>query len=167
MIAEPLFASIKARLIIVALLLVAAAFASIGLKLYFTSADLEEALKNADQLRGQKATLQSDLDLITADLHSSEKEVERLHREVQLTASLLSDRENKRKQIESAKQADKAILARVISHADSQTQHFADAHLPDDFIRMLKRASYCANSDNQADSLCDAASRANLPLPDP
>jgi chromosome segregation ATPase len=167
LITEPLFASIKSRLIIFALIAVLAAIAALGIRLYFTNLELSDAAQKIDQLRGQKANLQSDLDSVTAELQGSEKEVERLHKEVQLTAALLTDREAARKRIESIKSSDRAQISRVIENANTETKAFADADMPDDFASMLKRASYCANNNNQADTLCIAAGGAGLPLPDP
>ncbi len=160
---NPIIEWVKSRSAFWAVGLVILGLLFVGLKFYWLSSDLDFANKKVDQLGGENAILQSDLNSTTTELEGREKEVERLHKEVQLITALLSKRENERNQVKRDFAAYKETVSKMIESSDDETMvSWTYVAVPDSLNLLLKQAADCANRNGDQDSLCLATKRAHF-----
>ncbi len=165
---NPIIEWVKSRSTFLAVGLVVLGLLFAGLKFYWLSSDLDLANKKVDQLGGENAILQSDLNSATTELEGREKEVGRLHKEVQLIAALLSKRESERNQVKRDFAAYKETVSKMIESSNDETMvSWTYVAVPDQLNRLLKQAADCANSNGDQDSLCPTTKRTYLSLSDP
>lgn len=141
--------------------------ALLSLKSCSLQSQLDKADQKLDQLRGQKALLQGNVNSLTDDLKTAQKESERWRKEAQLNADLLEKRDAERAELVQQSIADHKQVEQVIHDGDEQTKAFAIEHLPADIAGLLKRTSHCANSNNVEDPICNPTGATGFQLPDP
>ncbi|UWG66429.1 hypothetical protein K5M76_09525 [Shewanella xiamenensis] len=109
-----------------------------------------------------KAVIQTDLDNATVQLKAAEIEKERLLLDAALTAKTLTVREQGRNTVETELMDTKAKAKAVMeSSTDEADKSWTIAAVPDELNRLLKQRSYCANRNNDQDSVCITASAIN------
>ena len=146
-----------AHIYIIGLLIVA--IVVLGFSLSLSRAEITAKTNQIETLQLSKAVLQSDLDGLTLDLRDSESENQRLRKDIELTAALLSKRERSRRDVDKSAADVAAKTAAMIEDSDDEAiDTWATTDVPDELNRLLKRSSNCANRDNDQDSLCVATS---------
>lgn len=130
--------------------------------LTISSAELSAANANLEKEIAAKAVIQTDLDNATVQLKAAEIEKERLRLDAALTAKTLTVREQGRNTIDAELVGIKAKAKAVMeSSTDEADKSWTIAAVPDELNRLLEQRSYCANRDNDQDSVCIAASAIN------
>ena len=149
-----------AHLYIIGLLIVA--LVVLGFSLSLSRADVTAKNNQIETLQLSKAVLQSDLDGLTLDLRDSESENQRLRKDIELTAALLSKREHDRRDVDKSAADAAAKTNAIIKDSDDEAvTNWVATPVPDDLNWLLEHASACANRDNRKDGACIAASGIN------
>ena len=157
-----MFQTIKDKLSAGVIIMLTVTLLLVGLMLAVTKADLATTKANFEKSQMALSTLQTDLDNATVQLKAAEIEKERLRLDAALTAKTLNVREQGRNTID-AELVDTKAKAKVVmeSSTNESDKSWTVAAVPDELNRLLKQRSYCANSDNDQNSICIAASAIN------
>lgn len=152
-----MFQTIKDKLSAGVIIMLAVTLLLVGLMLAVTKADLATTKANFEKSQMALSTLQTDLDNATVQLKAAEIEKERLRLDAALTAKTLNVREQGRNTID-AELVDTKAKAKVVmeSSTNESDKSWTVAAVPDELNRLLEQRSYCANSDNDQDSVCVA-----------
>lgn len=163
-----MFQTIKDKLSAGVIIILVVALLLVGLMLNVTKADLATTKANFEKSQMALSTLQTDLDNATEQLKAAEIEKERLRLDAALTAKTLTVREQGRNTVETVLLDTKAKAKAVMeSSTDEADKAWTVAAVPDELNRLLEQRSYCANRDNDQDSVCVAGRVATEQVPDP
>lgn len=157
-----MFQTIKDKLSAGVIIMLAVTLLLVGLMLAVTKADLATTQANFEKSQMALSTLQTDLDNATVQLKAAEIEKERLRLDAAFTAKTLTVREQGRNTVDAELVGIKAKAKAVMeSSTDEADKSWTVASVPDELNRLLEQRSYCANRDNDKDSVCIAASAIN------
>lgn len=163
-----MFQTIKDNVLAVVLAIAVVITIVMGVMLEIDSAKLSAANANLEKEIAAKAVIQTDLDNATVQLKAAEIEKERLRLDAALTAKTLNVREQGRNTVETelinTKTKAKALME---SSTDEADKSWTVAAVPDELNRLLEQRSYCANRNNDQDSVCIAGQVAAEQVPDP
>lgn len=163
-----MFQTMKDKLSAGVIIMLAVTLLLLGLMLNATKADLATTKANFEKSQMALSTLQTDLDNATTELKAAEIEKERLRLDAALTAETLTVREQGRNTVEivliDTKAKAKAVMESSTNESDKS---WTVASVPSELNRLLEQRSYCANSDNDKDSLCVARQVTSEQMPDP
>lgn len=152
-----MFQTIKDKLSAGVIIMLAVTLLLVGLMLAVTKSDLATTQANFEKSQMALSTLQTDLDNATVELKAAEIEKERLRLDAALTAKTLNVREQGRNTIDielvNTKAKAKAVMENSTNEVDKS---WTVAAVPSELNRLLEQRSYCANSDNDQDSVCVA-----------
>ncbi|MEJ6520320.1 hypothetical protein PQI64_11245 [Shewanella bicestrii] len=163
-----MFQTIKDNFVMVVIALLTIAVIVSGSMWAVTAGKLSTANTNLTNEIAAKAVIQTDLDNATEQLKAAEIEKERLRLDAVLTAKTLNVREQGRNTVETVLLDTKAKAKAVMeSSNDEADKSWAVAAVPDELNRLLEQRSYCANRDNDQDSVCVAGRVAAEQVPDP
>lgn len=151
-------------LAIIGLLLLGIMMVAVKLQVTMTALKTTQAKLMTAEL--SVSVLQTDLSGVTGQLDASEQENTRLRLDVERTASLLSNREQSRQQVDQEAAAITAQTKQIIGAAnDENVIHWANTDVPDELNRLLKFNADCAHRDRQANAVCIAATGIDELLP--
>lgn len=163
-----MFKTIKDNFAMAAIALLTIAVIVSGAMWAVTAGQLSTANTSLTNEIAAKAVIQTDLDNATVQLKAAEIEKERLRLDAALTAKTLNVREQGRNTVETKLMNTKAKAKAVMeSSTDEADKSWTVAAVPDELNRLLKQRSYCANRDNDQDSVCIAGRVTAEQVPDP
>ncbi len=163
-----MFQTIKDNFAMVVIALLTIAVIVSGSMWAVTTGQLSTANTNLTNEIAAKTVIQTDLDNATEQLKAAEIEKERLRMDAALTAKTLNVREQGRNTVETVLLDTKAKAKAVMeSSTDEGDIAWTVASVPDELNRLLEQRSYCANRDNDQDSICVAGRVSVEQVPDP
>lgn len=163
-----MFQTIKDNVLAVVLAIAVVITIVLGVMLEISIQQLSTANANLTNEIAAKAVIQTDLDNVTVELKAAEIEKERLRLDAALTAKTLTVREQGRNTVETVLLDSKAKAKAVMESSTNESdKSWTVASVPSELNRLLEQRSYCANSDNDNDSLCVARQVTSEQMPDP
>lgn len=161
-----MFQSIKDNLSLGVIGLLAVILLLTGISLFSVKASLKMVQAELASAELSASILQTDLDVVTANLVAAETEKERLRQAAELTASILGEREHGRVQVDAVLSETKVKASAIIEGTkDDAVKMWANTAVPVELNQLLKQAAYCANRANQNHTVCTTATGIDELLP--